>query len=176
MKLFLLPGSDIANKDWIERVQPILAQHVDETQIQYYQHWKEESSRINVNREVGTFLDRLNAHQGSYGVFAKSAGILVALEALAEAEEAPDFAIFAGFPLGLADQLELDLNELLDSIDFPVLFIQNANDPAGSAENLRRITTRLEDTDFLLLPGNTHDYPVVGNTANAIEEFIAEHS
>lgn len=173
MKLFLLPGSDLANKDWAERIRPILGQHADTVQIQNYKHWNTGGS-MNVNQEVASFIETLESYQGPFGVFAKSAGILVALEALAESHEPPSYAIFAGFPLGMAALQDLEVVDLLDTIDFPVLFIQNAYDPTGSAEELRRLTTRIETAEFLLLPGNSHDYPLVGNTLAAVEEFMMD--
>lgn len=175
MKIFLLPGNDIANKDWIERVKPVFSQFADETEIHYYDHWKKETSAINLNKETGLFFDKLEDTSGSFGVFAKSAGVLIALEALADCEERPAFAIFAGFPLRFAEGHEYDLPDLLATVDYPVLFIQNAFDPAGSAEELRRLTTRLENIDFLLLQGSSHDYPILGNTQSAIEDFIDEY-
>lgn len=176
MKLFILPGNDPSNKDWAERIKPMLSASMDSIHVQQYAHWNSGAPTMSLNKETTAFLDLLEETKEPYGVFAKSAGILVALEALADAEEPPVFAIFAGFPLKLTEQQEnMDVVELLETIDFPVLFVQNAYDPAGQADEVRRIANRVETAEFALLPGNTHDYPLIGDTLYAIQDFIAEH-
>ncbi|PIV90658.1 hypothetical protein COW46_02465 [Candidatus Gracilibacteria bacterium CG17_big_fil_post_rev_8_21_14_2_50_48_13] len=175
MAFHLLAGSDPANKDWIERVAPLLSSKFRGTKIQEYQHWKS-GGTLNLNQEVSTLLASLEADTTPVGVFAKSAGILIALEALAETAEPPLFAIFCGLPLTMAEAMDLDIVELLETIDYPVLFIQNAHDHAGSAEEVRMITGRIETAEFLLLPGSGHDYPIVGMTQEAIEDFIEDHT
>lgn len=174
MSFHLLAGSDPANKEWIERVAPLLSSAFRGTKIQEYSHWST-GGTLNLNHEVSRLVAAIEEDVTPVGVFAKSAGILIALEALAEVEEPPLFAIFCGLPLTMAEAMDLDIVELLATIDYPVLFIQNAHDHAGSAEEVRMITGRIETAEFLLLPGGGHDYPIVGTTQEAITEFIEEH-
>ncbi len=160
MDLILLPGNSRQNKEWIEIVSEYLRDDFHKCTILYYEHWNNPGQQlIDLNKEtlrlIGVVKDRKD-----YVIFAKSAGIIVALRAISLGIT-PMKCVFAGTPLLWVRSIQIDINKLLSSsVKTPLIFIQNKNDPAAGSEELRNLlrTINFQPAKLIELLGNTHDY------------------
>ena len=172
MDLLLLPGNSPRNKEWIEAVRDALRDDFDKTAIQYYDHWKDEAlGGIDINREIKK-LPEIIKEFDNYAVFAKSAGMLLALKAISEGVLSPQKCYFVGSAIHMGKRSGMNLEKLLGSLKMPVLFIQKEHDPAGSFEELKALAEEsgLSDYEMRKIPGETHHY---GNV-NRLRQYLLE--
>ena len=85
MRLILLAGNSIHNKQWIEEVEAELRDLFESTYIHIYEHWKNGGSLINIDlelKEIVKEIRRANDVDGEddYIVFGKSAGAILTIK------------------------------------------------------------------------------------------------
>lgn len=176
MNLILLPGNSKENKSWIENVEKTLNDIFDTSYIQYYQHWADGSSMIDINFEEDILKSKLiEVPKTEYSVFAKSAGCLLTIKAINDNVLNPKYCIFTGFPSHFARQLEIPFEEYLinASSKSALLFIQKSKDPASSFKELNDMVVKCNLTcQMEKIPGDNHKYDDLQLLKKIISEFI----
>lgn len=177
MNLILLPGNSAHNREWINEVEQTFMPRFEKTYTQYYDHWFSSESSSQEVLDLNVEADKLAAHaekMAPYIVFAKSAGVLVALKSIYEGTLHPDVCVFVGTPISWATQQGFVIDEWLMHYDLPTLFIQHAGDPAASAEELSSYLYALDvqQYDVHALPGSSHDYPEIAELLSLTERFV----
>lgn len=159
MDLILLPGNSIENKEWIEDVECAVSSDFNTTHVQYYDHWEKGGKVIDLDVETGK-LTKMTDSLGEYVIFAKSAGVILALKGIAEGKINPAKCIFAGTAVPFALRLGFDIKKWLGSCSVQSLFIQKEFDPAISFEDLTALlkTSGVKNYEVLKVSGSDHYY------------------
>jgi hypothetical protein len=173
MDLLMLPGNHSSILGWMEEVKQDLSSLFGSISIVEYGHWATNKKLISLEIEL-TRLSQFSFSQ-DYAIFAKSAGILLALKGTKQKQLHPKFCIFIGTPIVAAKALGFDIADLFEGFDCPTLYIQNENDPAGSAGELSLFLSEndIKGGKLTSLIGNTHDYDDIAGVVKAIDQFVA---
>ena len=169
MKLILLGGNSKSNQKWIEKIENELKDSFDSTEIQYYAHWKNNSPMIDFDIE----LERLaKDKKQQYSIFAKSAGILLALKGIKNKIISPEYCIFVGMPINWARENNIDFDSLFENYSIRTVFIQKSEDPVFSSNELQIFLKqkKVKNYVFVKVKGNNHDYDDVD-----IKKIFKEH-
>ncbi len=173
MNLILLPGNDKSNREWIDMVETSLSPLFDHTAVHYYDHWWSEGGEIDLEVELDKLAVTVSQFD-TYVIFAKSAGVLLALYGIFEGILDPEVCIFVGsaFPWGKAQGYDLD--NWLINYAVPTLFIQKTDDPALSFEGLRLLLLDRNVSGNILkeIPGDGHEYENIGQLRELTEGFV----
>jgi len=173
MKLLLLPGNSKRNKEWIERVAEACAPFFDEVVCAAWSHWTTDREMIDIESEAAR-IGRLVSGWSSYAVFAKSAGILVALRAMRDGVLKPEKCIFVGLPVDWATEKKMGLVDLLGTLKIQALFIQHTADPACRAKGVRDLLDELGIAGQVIdLPGDTHEYTEITTLRDLTRDFTS---
>lgn len=170
MHLILLSGNTPLSQDWIDQIQKALQSRFDSTYIQYYLHWTDETvDSFQMPKE----LERLASQTQSYSeyvVFAKSIGVAMTLTGIDQGFLQPAKCIFAGTPSKTLRQYR----ETIQSLSFPVLFIQEKNDPYGSFQDICETVSSFQKDSFIAkqIPGDNHHYDHVGELVEEIIQWL----
>lgn len=173
MKLILLPGVSRKNKEWISEVDSSLKNLFSKTYVQEYLHWQKEMADMDFELE----LERLVKKAGSlsnYMIFAKSAGVILALKAIYEKLIKAEGCIFCGMAVFWARARGFDVDLWVKNYSTPTLFIQKASDPAFPSRDLRELLQKVGATNFRLveIPGEDHHYGDIGGLKELTCEFL----
>lgn len=171
MHLILLGGNSSKNKSWVEEIAETLSDLFEDTHIQYYRHW-EEGGAMDMGFELRRLVDYASEPE-EYAVFAKSAGVMLALRAIQDGDFMPARCVFVGAPLGSSAP------EYLSEYAIPTLYIQQTNDPIKPFEKVKNVVenTRSEHQHFLEIPGDNHHYTELGYFIDDVRTFFSsEHA
>ncbi|MBI4836722.1 MAG: hypothetical protein HY817_05710 [Candidatus Abawacabacteria bacterium] len=156
MKALLLPGNNrLANEVWIETIAGFLRTSSYQPLIHRYHHWDNNAHTIDLTLETNLLP------KGSFDfIFAKSAGVLLALIVINAGTIKVKKCCFVGTPLHFAFKVEVDMSALLRNYHVPTLFLQKTADPAASHQELFSLLNEpnLEQVVLKELPGDSHDY------------------
>jgi len=174
-KLILLAWNNKkANETWISQVEAKLSEFFDKTHIQYYNHWQENKSNLDLEYESKIFSKNID-WQSDYVIFAKSAWAVLAIKNIYENWLKPKACIFVGAPMWMIFHNEFPYEKRFKNIDCPILFIQKTSDPTCSYLELVKLLSWFSDQfKFQEIIWNTHDYEDVDLLKNLIGEFIKE--
>jgi hypothetical protein len=175
MHAIILGGEKSRNRDWAKkmanRVEPIMGS----ASIFEYEHWssKQDEPRMHINNEVARLAERAKAltDQGEqYALVAKSAGTWVALRAVKSAVVGPELAVLIGMPVLWSRRDGQNIDWWLKDYALPTLFIQQSEDPAMSAADVRDLLTErnVQNSRFAEVPGNDHHYRQVARIGQLI--------
>lgn len=173
-QLLILPGYVPALREWARDVEAELRPLFDTCHLLEYLHWDDPSRDFSFESEQERIRD-MGLATGELYVFAKSIGCLLALSATQEALISPQAAFLVGFPLHAARAQGLPVEDRLAQLD-RVLFIQNQDDPVGSAEDVRSLLRPGVHHKLVALPGEGHDYPDLERLREEIQGYLAEVS
>lgn len=171
MKLLLLAGNSLHNKEWIEEVERTLAPHFNQTLVHYYRHWSTGDELIDLEYE----LERLTTSLGDLAdwvVFAKSAGTILIIRGCYEKKIKPIKCVFAGTAIGWAEARGLSVHEWLRNYSIPTLFIQKTLDPAISYRDLEQLLSGVANAVAKEIPGDNHSYEDLSVLENEITRFL----
>lgn len=133
--LIVLSGNSLKNKAWGEAVVEHYGSRFDSVFMLQYDHWESGESNINFWREV----EKLRVHSATLApdtkvvVFAKSAGSLLAMLAVAAGAIAPARCVFFGIPFDLAaTDMFKDNWSAVDNFVIPAIAFHNEADPTTS--------------------------------------------
>lgn len=174
MHLVLLPGN--SNQTWIHEVGEALAPLFphDTLYVHSYRHHQTGESLINLDYEQNTLADKIHKNTDVV-VFAKSAGAVLTIKAVAEHSIHPKLCIFAGLPLGWADKNNMELRAWLKDYDIPTLFIQQSDDPYLSAQELQILLHKFGGKFSMVeIPGNDHQYNDIPLLKELVSKFLQE--
>ena len=150
MNFIALPGNSSKNKGWVEEIADKLTNNGHQTKVQYYDHWtKGGSFKLSAERNK---LVKSVVDVPSCGIFAKSAGIFLAIDSIKRQLINPEFCVFVG--------TTTRSGRMLDNWNINSLFIQETSDPFLSFDNLDMILKEARPTSYKLIevPGNKHYY------------------
>lgn len=170
MNLLLLPGNSISNKEWIYKVFNFIKKEYDKGIVHKYNHWENGEGIINLNTEIESISNYFN--EGHFIIFAKSVGCLVALKAMYEKKIFPVRCYFLGFPFNWAKKNGFDFDKWMSSLNIPVVFIQNNNDPFMKCDELKNYLKSLKISNYKIYEsrGDTHDYDNLKEIKKIMEE------
>jgi predicted alpha/beta-hydrolase family hydrolase len=160
MNLLLLPGNSKRHKSWVREAEQALATRFELTAIHDYDHWDTDREFADLDLEINRLRNEVTDLK-PYVIFAKSIGSILAVKGIAEKALEPAACIFAGFPFKILNEQGLEeVSEWLNTVEVPVLIIQNENDPMGSWDEVNTYVRSLTQSDIHVVvnPGDTHDY------------------
>lgn len=171
MKLLLLAGNSLHNKEWIEEVERTLAPHFNQTLVHYYQHWSTGDELIDLEYE----LEQLTASIGDLAgwvVFAKSAGTILIIRGCYENKIKPLKCVFAGTAIGWAEAQGMNVHEWLKNYSIPTLFIQKTSDPAIGYLDLANLLNDVVNVTTKEIPGDNHSYEDLRVLESEVTQFL----
>lgn len=165
----MLPGNTVGNKSWIEEVEQSLKPNFSSTNIQFYRHWQTGGDLIGLDHELKELVDK-TSKLSDYLIFAKSAGVVLAIRGICEGKIRPRCCVFVGTPVLWANEKGFDFDKWITNFRVPALFIQQENDPAMPADGLKDYLNNKGVTNykFIKIPGASHDYPNI----EQLKEFV----
>jgi len=174
-KLFVVAGNSFKNKAWMEGVVKAMAPHFSSVSYHLYEHWNTGAPILDFKKEADMFSVLIGGEKNFF-IFAKSAGVAVALEAIRSRSVSPRGCIFVGTPVYWAKENDIDIEELLKNFSFPVLFVQHTNDPAISSDDLKEFLMKdgVRRFKFVAPQGDSHDYPETEMLVDLTKSFVKE--
>ena len=171
MKLVLLGGNSVKNKEWLENVRDKLKDLFEECAVQYYNHWKS-GGDVDWKEEVERLGENSNKN---CVIFAKSAGIGVSLKAIYEGKVKPIKCIFVGTPLDWAEKHGNELSPYFINYKTSTLFIQQTNDPYASSAELKKFLekNKLKNYELKEIKGKDHNYNNLDEIRKLVEIFLS---
>lgn len=171
MKVIILPGASLHNKEWALQVADYLKDDFD-TKVIEWQHWQDASKasgginvhaeRIKIENEIGN--DKVY-------VVAKSIGTYVVCAFLQEVMQKIEKLVLLGVPLN--DLSETDKTAYRSLAKYRLenlLVIQNLNDPRGPAEAAQDfLTTVNPGISVVVKPAADHNYPYLSDIADFLK-------
>ena len=160
MNLIMLSGNSLNNRDWILEAQAQLKTPFQSTFVLDYGHWATGQPNIDLQAELPK-LAKAAGNLEPYGVFAKSIGTVLAVQAIEQGLIKPAFLLFCGIPLGYILSDYPQFGAVLARANLPLTFIHNQNDSvASSSDASQYLQSHLtpDQYHFIETPGNTHDY------------------
>ncbi len=139
MKIILLSGQSLENKEWIEQVQSSFKSKYSDTSVMYYEHWSRGEGKADASLETERFLNLINTTTEEYILFAKSIGSVIFLNSLKKLSKYPTKVILVGVPLHMAKDSGYDFYNLKTILTFPVTIYQKKFDPYCSYTDLKTI-------------------------------------
>jgi len=159
MKILLLGGNSVENKNWLYELKENL-KNIGEITVHEYSHWNENNKKsVDIDEEISR-LQKFGGDLSDTLVLAKSAGVVLTLKGVNKKRLSPKACVFLGTPVSWAKENNYDIETLLEGHQTPTLYIQNKNDPAISADNLKKILdkNKSKNKKFEMISGDTHYY------------------
>lgn len=172
--LLLLPGNHPDQRGWIRSVRLALNDLFAASEVVDYTHWNDpDQLNILMEHEL-TRLSRFTNDDRGRVVLGKSAGAVLGILAANQGFIQPQKAVFIGLPLHFSRQKGAQIEQMLDNLEVPVLFIQQENDPVGSAADLQAMLNGCPNLEYTLavLPGKSHDYDDLGLLRHLVIGFL----
>jgi hypothetical protein len=159
MKLILLPGKSKNNIEWIVKVENKLSPLFDDTKNIGYAHWENDGPVIDLELELKRLTEKVETNE-SHMIFAKSAGTVLTLKAIASGVLNPKACLFVGFPLLMVHNQKLPIKDWLAAVKCPVIILQHTGDPIGPYSEVANYFTNLNarNQEIVELIGDSHDY------------------
>ena len=172
----MLSGNSFRNREWIFDVQSQLAGQFDKTFVLDYEHWASGQPNIDLNAELIRLTQAATRHE-PYGVFAKSIGTVLAVQAIEQGLIKPIFLLFCGIPLGYIQSDYPQFGDVLENAGLPTTLIHNQNDPVGSSVDVAKyMRARFASAKYKFIEtyGNTHDYEDYGLIKAELTDLISQ--
>lgn len=146
MKYLFLGGNSIKNREWIKK----LADEFNNPKIILeYLHWEKENENISFEAELKR-LEKLGT--GKYTIVAKSAGCVLALEAIERNIIDVEKCFLIGVSFHLLKRVgDGEYNNILLESKIPITFIQKLNDPHIGYEELKKIMGNINSNNKCVL-------------------------
>lgn len=206
MNLILLPGNSPENKDWIDELRKLFQPDFETVWVQYWQHWQTplesendnnlkqylslypEHKRtfltgqtdepvIDLEKELARLIKNIDLSK-DYAIFAKSAGVALALKGVFENKIKPTACVFAGAPIFWARANDFAIDKWLKDFSLPTLFIQQTQGPAISSKELAEVLKNLNVKNYQLIEveGDSHHCPDTKQLHSFTVEFLRRPS
>lgn len=175
MKIFLLPGQSIRNKEWIEEVESRVKGIFSDSKIQYYKHWTLGEKQTDIPFETEKFVKLINECKEDYIVFAKSIGCLILLNSLKLLNRKPKAVLMLGFPYYLSSRLGSDLKELVERVDFKIDIYQKKYDTAGTYQEVKTLSNEyvfVNMYECIDEPNDNHHYANYEYISKLLESLV----
>lgn len=174
MELVLLSGNSKKTEEWIKEVEKTLGSLFDSSHVQYYEHWKTGGETIDFDLELERLADYLKDKK-EYVIFAKSAGVLLALRGIFERKIFPLKCMFAGVPVQWSKTIEAPLEKWIKNYNIPSYFIQKSHDPAIGAKDLDVFlkNNSVKNYKLIEIPGDDHHYGNLDELKKFMKELVS---
>lgn len=180
MKAFFIPGNSVENREWNNLLCGAFNSDFSERFILEYDHWNLPGTSINLRDECIKLGRMVTSKAGAdkYGFVAKSIGCIVSLVTIAEYKLQPEFMVFVGFPLHMAEQNKIleTLVATLKTYKHKVLFIQKPEDRVGSFQEITNWVKGINSPNLMLQeyrvlgePLDTHHYENVSHIRDIVK-------
>lgn len=174
MNLILLPGNNKNNRLWIDAIDRAVSPDFTRTAVHYYDHWwtDGDEGEMDLDAELLKLASTVQEFD-KYVIFAKSAGVILALYGIFEGVLDPEVCIFVGSAVNWAKVREYDLDNWLINFDIPSLFIQSEHDSDTSFKELEELLIAKNVTGYrtVQLTGNEQSYEDTENLKRLTAEF-----
>lgn len=169
MKILILPGFSLHNKEWAYEV----AKHIGSYSLVHeWKHWQTESNNdFNPQDEGKTIIEQIGNDEVS--IVAKSIGTYVTGLILPQIFDQIGKVILCGIPLGDLDDARKNQMIINLRIVSPgrVLCIQNINDPHGRSGDVKILLEEINPAiQFIEKDRNDHEYPYFEDIKNFLEQ------
>lgn len=159
MKVLILGGNSKRHYVWNRQIRDALEQHGHEIILHDYSHWESGVPIADIESEIAAAGIAVKGIQ-DYAIVAKSIGTVIATLATSRGNLSPSRLVFLGVPYG---GIAGEITEFLASLtSLPsTIFVQNQQDPYGTAEGLRELLSihHPRKCELITVPDNdTHDY------------------
>lgn len=174
-KLIILPGNSPRNQAWGEAAVEYFGSWFDSVYMQYYDHWQEGSTNINIENELAKFANETNKEDVEYYVFAKSIGSLLTLLATQRGSLNARKGVFFGMPLELAseDLFKGDWSALSD-FTVPTIAFHNDQDPISYEFTKQALVEHGPGKlELITKKGDNHNYTEFADYEPQIKDFLA---
>lgn len=164
MKIHVLPGIDPKTEQWANSLIQELRIDRSTATVQRYLHWQSDTGHVNREKEI----ERLKRCTMDL-LIGKSLGVGLGLRAIIQGIIKPEKAVFIGVPLTSLIQQGHDLQSMVDAADVTSLYIQQTDDPLGSARSLGKT---LPDSQIIEVPGSDHQYADINTVVTHILKWL----
>lgn len=124
--ILVLGGNYHLNKGWAEEISKQFTEKGDTSQVHYYEHWDSEDGNIDMKLELSK-LDSLPTPPTH--IFAKSAGVILTLQAIKKGIFSPRAIVAVGIPIAWAEELKVKPKDWIENLETPTLLISKPRDP-----------------------------------------------
>lgn len=127
--------------------------------------------------ELNHLADYLKGKR-EYIIFAKSAGVALALKGISEEKINPARCIFLGTPVNWAKENNIQIEEWIYRLKANSVFVQKKDDPAISAGKLKEFLdkNRVRNYIFKEIHGDNHHYDDISQIRKFMIEFLMENN
>lgn len=158
MKVLILPGFSLHNKEWAYEVAKQLG---PDAVVHEWKHWETQRNRdFNRENEAATVIEQIGTNE--FSIVAKSIGTYVTSLILPQTFDQIGKIILCGIPLGDlddGDKNKMTINLRIVSPSKMVSF-QNINDPHGKADDVKKLLEEINPSITLVEKDrNDHEYP-----------------
>lgn len=159
MKILILGGNSIKNKQWVLSVTETLQQNGLPAHPHLYRHWESGDEFIDIDQEL-TVLQNSGALSGEYSIIAKSMGAVLTLNGLHQGILRPTQCLLLGLPLQVIHDDYIPVASWLPPKSTHATFMQNEADPLGSYGAVYEFLTTacVPPQQIVMTAGDTHDY------------------
>lgn len=174
MHLIILPGnSKEFNEQWLYDSADAYKELFDSVTTHVFKHWETGEDMIDVDVEVRRLEEEAKKLDGEYTIFAKSAGTITTVKAVAEGRVNPKKCVFVGCPWGNFAEEQGDFDILLSKYEVPTLYVQQTNDMFFKYEDLEKILKeKMENYELHEIPGENHAYDNYDQIKTWMKKFI----
>ncbi len=169
MKVIVLPGNSLKNRDWAIQVADFLKPEF-ETKIIEWEHWK---TGVEAGLDPKVEISKVSAAVGNdrVHIIAKSIGTWIIAQMLPDFKDKIDKMVFVGVPV--SDLSGSDKESYQVMADFPadkLLIIQNEHDNHGSPDQVSQFLSGINpQIKVEVRPRSDHDYPYLEEFKNFLE-------
>jgi hypothetical protein len=164
MHVTALPGRRSETEAWLRSL--LVAAGLPEASVVRYRHWDTDVEAS------GAFEAARLANQSPQLVIAKSLGTVIAATAFCLHEYRPTAAVLIGTPYAALESSDLHfLQQFAAGVE--TLFIQQSEDPGGSAAQLRT-ALQLARGEVAAVPGDDHLYSDTTALAAVLRRWIKQ--
>jgi len=167
MEIILLGENSPDNETWLADVESELADDFAAVHIQYFEN-RTKGGRIDMNSEHEKLVATAQDCDQAYAICAKSAGVILTLDAMQANDIRPQRCVFVGAPIGASAA------DRFDNFRTPTLFIQHTHDPVRPAQKLKNVLKNhnVRQYAFKEISGNDDVYADTKKLAAYTKEFL----
>jgi hypothetical protein len=162
MQLLMLSGNSLENKAWIYQAKEQFADLFESFYVQDYRHWQTGESWIDLTHELAVLRAAAPQFAAEYGVFAKSIGTVLAIQAIQQSIIKPKWLLFCGVPMDYVSHDYPQFAAAAAATQLPLTVIHNEHDKVGEAAAVAAYINPAfvgrQDFRFIKTPGDTHNY------------------
>jgi predicted alpha/beta hydrolase family esterase len=158
MKIIILPGYSVRNREWGYEVKDGLKDHG--VYVHEWRHWKDKSLSLSLKYEKEQILERIGKER--INIIAKSVGTRVAMHLMSQVLSQVNKLILCGIPTRGKSEAAMKTYTKGFSYLKPdqVICFQNKKDPLASYSDIEKFIHSINSTIKIIeMPRSDHHYP-----------------